>query len=76
MHIGEINQQKAFQLAHDELVRRHMDAYAGWRAGITDYDKVWVVTYYRPVDAKAGPALVRVSFDKHTRKVVAVDSDP
>jgi hypothetical protein len=74
VHIGEINQQKAFQLAHDELLRRHMDAYAGWRAQITDYDKIWVVTYYRPADKPDGPSLVRVSFNKHTQRVVAVDT--
>ncbi|MBS0334512.1 MAG: hypothetical protein JSS35_17220 [Proteobacteria bacterium] len=73
VHIGEINQQKAFKLAHEELVRRHMEAYADWRAQIADYNTVWVVTYYRPDGAKDGPALVRVSFDKHTEKVVAVD---
>lgn len=74
VHIGDINQQKAFQLARDELVRRHMDAYLGWRAQITDYDKVWVVTYYRPAERTDGPALVRVSFNKHTQQVIAVDS--
>jgi hypothetical protein len=74
VHIGEINQQKAFQLARDELERRHMDAYAGWRAQITDYDKIWVVTYYRPADRTDGPSLVRVSFNKHTQQVVAVDT--
>ncbi|HEY3948516.1 hypothetical protein [Phenylobacterium sp.] len=74
VHIGEINQFKALKLAHDELVRRHMEAYADWRAQITDYDKVWVVTYYRPAGRTDGPALVRVSFNKHTEKVVAVDT--
>ena len=75
VHIGEINQQKAFKLAHDELVRRHMEAYLDWRAQITDYNTIWVVTYYRPADAKDGPRLVRVSFNKHTEQVVAVDTD-
>ncbi|THD62004.1 hypothetical protein [Phenylobacterium sp.] len=74
VHIGEINQQKALRLAHDELVHRHMEAYLDWRAQIADYDKVWVVTYYRPADRSDGPAMVRVSFNKHTEHVVAVDT--
>ena len=74
VHIGDINQAKAFKLAREELMRRHMDAYVDWRAQIADYNTVWVVTYYRPADAKDGPALVRVSFNKHTQQVVAVDT--
>jgi len=74
VHVGEINQQKAFRLAHDELIHRHMEAYLGWRAQIADYDKIWVVTYYRPADRTDGPAMVRVSFNKHTEHVVAVDT--
>ena len=74
VHIGDINQTKAFKLAREELIRRHMEAYLDWRAQITDYDKVWVVTYYRPADRTDGPALVRVSFNKHTEHVVAVDT--
>ncbi|MBS0360553.1 MAG: hypothetical protein JSR98_04170 [Proteobacteria bacterium] len=74
VHIGDINQQKALKLAREELTRRHMDAYVDWRAQIADYNTVWVVTYYRPAEAKGGPALVRVSFDKHTQRVVAVDT--
>jgi hypothetical protein len=74
VHIGEIDQRKALRMASDELGRRHMEAYAGWRAQVTDYNTIWVVTYYRPDDLKTGPALVRVSYNKHTEKVVAVDT--
>lgn len=74
VHIGEIDGQKALKLAHDELARRHMDAYLGWRAQVADYDTIWVVTYYRPAGRTDGPALVRVSFNKHTQHVVAVDT--
>ena len=75
LHLGDMNQQRAFKLARDELGRRHMEAYADWRAEITDYNTIWVVTYYRPADRTDGPRLVRVSFNKHTEHVVAVDTD-
>jgi hypothetical protein len=73
VRLGDMNQQRAFKLARDELSRRHLQAYADWRAEITDYNTIWVVTYYRPADRTDGPRLVRVSFNKHTEHLVAVD---
>ena len=74
VHVGDINQARAFKLAREEMSRRHLEAYEDWRAEITDYATVWVVTYYRPADGKDGPPFVRVSLDKHNERVVAVTS--
>ena len=72
VHIGDINQGRALVLAKGELVRRHMEVIAGWRAEVTDYATIWVVTYYRPADRTDGPPFVRVSLNKHDEHVVAV----
>jgi hypothetical protein len=72
VHIGDINQGRAVVLAKGELARRHMEAVAGWRAEVTDYATVWVVTYYRPADRTDGPPFVRVSLNKHSERIVAV----
>ncbi len=72
VHLGEINQLKALKLSREELGRRHMEAVAGWRAEVTDYATIWVVTYYRPAERADGPPFVRVSLNKHSEKVVAV----
>ena len=72
VHIGDINQGRALALAKGELSRRHMETYEGWRAEVTDYATVWVVTYYRPGGRTDGPPFVRVSLNKHNEHVVAV----
>ena|GEM_PF-6182374 len=72
VHIGEINQGRAMTLARAELGRRHMEGFSAWRAEVSDYATVWVVTYYRPAAQAEGPPFVRVSFNKHTEKVIAV----
>ncbi len=74
VHIGEINQGRAMVLARAELGRRRMEGFAGWRAEVTDYGAIWVVTYYRPASQADGPPFVRVSLNKHTEKVIAVTS--
>ena len=72
VHIGEINQGRATVLAQAELGRRHLEAYAAWRAEVSDYGMLWEVTFYRPADKKDGPPLVRIAVNKKNEHIVSV----
>jgi hypothetical protein len=75
VNIGEMSQARATELARVELTRRHEESTAGWRVGVTDYGPIWGVTFYRPPPAEAGKTFIRVSVNKHTGRIVAVDKD-
>jgi hypothetical protein len=75
VNIGDMTQARATVLARAELDRRHTEPTDGWRAGVTDYGPIWAVTFYRPPPPGAGPAFIRVSLDKHTGKIVSVETD-